>query len=454
MISNIIIVDDETSALKLLNDILTAEGHRVRPFDNGELALRSAEAETPNLILLDIRMPGMNGFEVCRQLKVKPHLAEIPVIFISAAADLDDKVHAFQAGGVDYITKPFQKEEVIARVKTHVMLNQSLLEMTRIAEALRKSEASLKMAQTIAHLGHWEWHAATGDFNWSEETYRIFGLDPQSCQPTYQTFLQAIHPEDRERASNCLAQLADKEYCDVEYRVMLAKGEVRVVQSKGQVVRFGANQETKVFGTVQTVPQQPDTTTMGIIQDITERKQLEWQLEQQANTDYLTGCASRRYFLEHAEQEMLRVQRYGGKVSMLMLDLDHFKTINDRYGHHAGDLTLQKLVAVCHHHLRSVDLFGRLGGEEFAIMLPETDCVRAREVAQRLCVSIAAAEVLLQEETSLRFTTSIGVACVSNNDMHIDTVLNRADQALYKAKREGRNRVCVESSAKSTCDMD
>jgi diguanylate cyclase (GGDEF)-like protein len=443
MISNILIVDDEAAVLKLLKDILSAEGYLVRPFNNGELALRSVEIEAPKLILLDIHMPNMDGFEICRRLKANPKLKEIPVIFISAATELGEKVQAFQAGGVDYITKPFQKEEVIARVKTHVMLNHSLQEMKRIAEALLKSEASLKIAQAIAHLGHWEWDPHAGQFDWSEETFRIFGFEPKKCPTNYDAFIQAVHPDDRERVASCLGHIGTGSGFDIEYRIVLPDGEIRVVHCKSQVVNLGDDQHPRILGTIQYFPQQEQGTMLGIIQDITEHKKLEWQLEQQANTDFLTGCASRRHFESAAGHEILRIHRYGGELSVLMLDLDHFKLINDQHGHPAGGQTLKKLGEERHGVLREVDVIGRLGGEEFAIMLPETDGNRALEVAQRLCQAIAATQVLLPTQETIHFTASIGVASFIPSDTQIDPLLNRADAALYKAKQAGRNRVCA-----------
>jgi diguanylate cyclase (GGDEF)-like protein len=201
--------------------------------------------------------------------------------------------------------------------------------------------------------------------------------------------------------------------------------------------------QPKIIGTVQALPQHDQVTMMGVIQDITERKKLECQLEQQANTDFLTGCASRRHFLENAGHEVLRIRRYGGELSMLALDLDNFKTVNDQYGHQSGDLVLKKLAEVCRGMLRDVDLVGRLGGEEFAILLPETGGQLAFEVARRLCQAVATAEVPLSVHNSIHFTTSIGVASLLESDVGIETILNRADQALYKAKHEGRNRACA-----------
>lgn len=444
MIGNILIVDDEPSALKLLKDILIMENHVVRPFNNGELALRSIMAEMPELILLDIRMPGMNGFEVCRRIKADDRLKEIPVIFISAASDMEDKVRAFQEGGVDYITKPFQREEVLARVSTHIALSHTLQRMKKMTEELRKSEESLKLAQAIAHLGHWEWDLESGRFICSEEMYRILGLESQQQISNHDIFLQTVHPDDREFVANHLSQVKAGNGFDIEYRIISQNDDVRVVHGKGVVFCQNANEPKKVIGTIQDIDTHDQTKMLGVIQDITKQKQLQSQLEEQANTDFLTGCNSRKHFLENAEQELLRIRRYGGEMSMLMLDLDHFKSINDQYGHQVGDTTLKKLVNICQEQLREVDVIGRLGGEEFAIMLPKTGNSRAFEVAGRLCQAVAAAEVYLNDATStFHFTTSIGIASLAEDDRDIDEVLNRADSALYKAKQAGRNRVCL-----------
>lgn len=443
MNGNILIVDDDSGALKLLKDILMDEGHVVRPFNNGDLALRSIAVEAPELILLDIRMPGMNGFEVCRRIKADERLKEIPVIFISAASDMEDKVKAFAEGGVDYITKPFQKEEVVARVKTHIALSHTVQRLKKIADDLRVNEESLKMAQAIARLGHWEWDMKSGQFICSEEMCRMLGLECQNSIVKKDIFLGAIHPDDRERVANVLSDVFAGSGFDIEYRIVLRTGEVRVVHGLGQTVFSEARKQSKIIGTVQDIHEHDQTKMLGVIQDITERKILENKLEEQANTDFLTGCDSRRRFLEQAEQEFLRIRRYGGEMSMLMLDLDYFKNINDKYGHQVGDTTLKTLAQVCKKLLREVDVIGRLGGEEFAIMLPETGSERALEVAGRLCIAVAAAEVPVADAPPIHFTTSIGVAVLTGEDTRIDTIINRADRALYKAKNAGRNRVSI-----------
>lgn len=166
------------------------------------------------------------------------------------------------------------------------------------------------------------------------------------------------------------------------------------------------------------------------------------ELERRAYSDYLTGLANRRHFLTQAENELTRIQRYGGELSILMLDIDHFKQVNDTYGHKVGDIVLRKLAEVCKTTLRDVDLAGRIGGEEFAVLLPETDSRRAADVAERLRSALASSRVMLEGGFPLYFTVSLGVATLADKDTNVDTLLNQADLALYQAKNEGRNRVC------------
>lgn len=182
------------------------------------------------------------------------------------------------------------------------------------------------------------------------------------------------------------------------------------------------------------------------VRDITESKKMEDELKRQARIDVLTGLNNRRHFFELAEQELARAKRLGEQVSVLMLDVDHFKLFNDTYGHHVGDRVLQKLSEVCVHTLREIDIPGRLGGEEFAILLPETKGEQALEVAERLRLASAGAAVPLEQGDSIHFTVSIGVACFVATDARVDDMLRRADAALYAAKNAGRNRVCSEGT--------
>jgi len=188
------------------------------------------------------------------------------------------------------------------------------------------------------------------------------------------------------------------------------------------------------------------TGLLGVTRDITARKRAEQELEQLAQTDFLTNLSNRRHFMTQAEQELSRTLRYGGPLSVLMMDLDYFKKINDTYGHKTGDLVLRRFADLSRQTLREVDAIGRIGGEEFAVVLPQTDGQHALEAAERLRKLTEDAEVALEQGLPFHFTVSIGVATLTGPSTNIDTLLSQADQALYKAKKIGRNKVCVYDS--------
>ena len=181
---------------------------------------------------------------------------------------------------------------------------------------------------------------------------------------------------------------------------------------------------------------------IGVMLDITERKRMEAELRRLATTDVLTGAFNRRHFMELAGAEVDRARRHGRPMVALMLDIDHFKRINDTYGHPVGDVAIKALADVCAHEIRHEDVLGRMGGEEFAIALTETDLDGALLVAERLRLAVAAIQVP-SDQGIVSFTTSIGVAERLDNDTTIDAMLSRADVALYSAKRSGRNKVAV-----------
>jgi diguanylate cyclase (GGDEF)-like protein/PAS domain S-box-containing protein len=202
-----------------------------------------------------------------------------------------------------------------------------------------------------------------------------------------------------------------------------------------------------IYHTVPKSPQPQDIERIAFAANLAaiaiENRQVHEELERRAYTDYLTGLANRRHFLEQAENELTRTVRYGRELSILMLDVDRFKQVNDTYGHKVGDLVLKRLSELCRATLRDVDIVGRIGGEEFAVLLPETGSEQAVQAAERLRAAIAATHVSLGSGLPLRFTASFGVTTLREKEANIDMLLNQADQALYRAKNEGRNRVCM-----------
>jgi diguanylate cyclase (GGDEF)-like protein/PAS domain S-box-containing protein len=194
----------------------------------------------------------------------------------------------------------------------------------------------------------------------------------------------------------------------------------------------------------------PYLATFGI--DTTERRAMEQELERQAHTDPLTGAIGRGHFMALAEQELTRSCRYDRPLALLILDIDHFKDVNDTYGHPTGDLALQMLVQTCRQELRDVDILGRLGGEEFCILMPETESEQAFQAAERLRQAISEIEVPLEQKPPLHFTVSIGITVLGDTDTCISKLLCHADQALYKAKQTGRNKVCMAEGLRTNSD--
>ncbi len=215
-----------------------------------------------------------------------------------------------------------------------------------------------------------------------------------------------------------------------------------ILSSRGKVLG--------TFATYHTAPQVPQPQDIERIIFATnlaaiaiENHQVRDELERQAHSDYLTGLDNRRHFLGQAEIELARTLRYDRDLSILMIDIDHFKQVNDTYGHKVGDIMLQKFASVCRATLRNIDIIGRIGGEEFAVLLPEAGREQAMDAAERLRTALASAQVKLDNGLPLHFTASFGVVTLEENDTNIDILLNQADQALYRAKSQGRNRVCM-----------
>jgi len=263
---------------------------------------------------------------------------------------------------------------------------------------------------------------------WNSYLNRLTGLT--DAQLLHMPSLLAIQEEDRPIAAATMKESFETGYSKAELHIL--------TRDRGSRVFLMTARRFKVKDSFYLV---------GVGVDTTDRQADELELELKAFTDPLTGLANRGHFMVMAEQELDRSRRYGHPLSLWMLDIDHFKNVNDTYGHHAGDLALQSLVDVSRKVLRELDIMGRVGGEEFAVLLPETDTEQALLVAERLRQKIASAAVPLEQGNTVSYTVSIGVATLGADETGIDALLGRADQALYRAKRTGRDKVCVAESA-------
>jgi diguanylate cyclase (GGDEF)-like protein/PAS domain S-box-containing protein len=290
-------------------------------------------------------------------------------------------------------------------------------------EAVRKSEASLAESQRMAHLGTWEWDVKTGEVWWSDETFRIYGFEPDELVPTFETLLEVVHPYDQDLLKVAIdGALYEHKPYDFEHRIVRLSGEVRWVHRQAEVVRGDRGEPLRMIGTVH---------------DITERKALEEQLEHQAFYDPLTDLPNRRLIVDRLRQALGRTRRNKGRqVAIFFMDLDDFKIINDSVGHDIGDRVLMAVSDRLKECLRPEDTLARFGGDEFVVLLEDAerpeDVVR---VAERITDKLR--EPILIDGRELFVKASIGIALGNAFQKSSEELLRDADTAMYRAKDEG-----------------
>ena len=294
---------------------------------------------------------------------------------------------------------------------------------------LRESERRFRDIADVS--ADWIWEVdLRGRYTYASESVRsLLGYSPEEI--IGKTPFDLMTPAEGTRVAASFAAIVQRavSFRDLENKVIDASGRTHDTLTSGVPIR---DESGACIG------------YRGVDRDISERKRLEAELTRRAHVDYLTGLNNRGYFIERAEEEFRRAIRYGKMLSVGMMDIDNFKKINDEYGHKTGDAALKVLAEVCSQTLREVDIVGRMGGEEFAILMPETHSEAALDVAERLRVALASAEVPREfGAPSIRFTVSIGLATKSSADESLEFLLNLADQALYRAKGSGKNRVCM-----------
>jgi diguanylate cyclase (GGDEF)-like protein/PAS domain S-box-containing protein len=307
---------------------------------------------------------------------------------------------------------------------------RDITELVETEKKLRKSEERVRLALLAAQQAWFDLDVKTGEVEVSEEYPAMLGFEVDEFRSSIQEWNDNLHPEDRDNVQTALQNcIVNGGPTAMEYRRRTKSGDWLWLGAVGKVIEWDAEHRAMRL--------------IGIHTNIHQRKLMEIELKKKAYTDYLTEVNNRGYFMELGERELSRALRYQAPLAILMLDIDFFKKINDSHGHKLGDMVLKKLADICKNTLREIDIVGRIGGEEFAILLPETDQPKAAEVAERLRIAIADTKIPMKDGLPIQFTVSIGVACVLSDDDNMDVLLNRADQALYQAKKTGRNRVCI-----------
>jgi diguanylate cyclase (GGDEF)-like protein/PAS domain S-box-containing protein len=305
---------------------------------------------------------------------------------------------------------------------------RDMTDLKRSEEDLKAIAERLDLATDAAHLGIWEWDLRTDDLLWDHKMFDLYRADPRPSKELFDFWRSCIHPDDLAATEQQLARsIETKEPLYLEFRIVRTDDAIRHI---------------RIEGLVQVDEKGMPTRLIGISMDVTEQRKMEDELRTLASTDPLTGASNRRQFMSRLSEEFERCKRYNTSLVLLSLDIDHFKRINDTYGHPAGDDVLKELVSLCRSTLRTTDLFGRVGGEEFQAALTQTRIGAGENTAERLRRRVEHCEVKTHDQT-ITFTISIGVTALAPDDESIEGLLKRADDALYQAKRSGRNRVVV-----------
>ena len=488
----VLVVDDVPDNLHLLKTILQQHGYHVRVAANGQFALRSLDYFHPDLILLDIMMPEMSGYTFCQKLKNNPRTSDIPVIFVSALQDGIDKAKAFQIGGADYLTKPFQVEELLARVKHHLSLRHLQIELQRKNQVLEAQNDQLQQSQRDMSLmlditriinkvfdinlaisevldrvrQHIAWDYAEAWIPNREKTELVY----IPCQmvnhhrfETFQTISSQMvfhwnqglpgkiwHSQESEWIKDCCGKYnpvfsRQELACDVGFRSLfgvpiISNSEVLCILIFYQTEQ--QNYHPNLVKLIQSVVTQlaSPLEKSKLYQKLEEANH---ELEQLAHRDGLTKVANRRRFDDILAKEWLRLKREQGWLSLMLCDVDYFKKYNDRYGHLAGDRCLIEIAKVLSDSARRpADLVARYGGEEFAIILPNTDRTGASTVAVFLQEKMSHLSIPHQDsDVAGHVTLSLGINCaIPSDSLSIAEFIDGADRALYQAKQSGRNR--------------
>lgn len=485
--ARILIADDDPGVLESLSGLLRYSGFDVSGADGRESLLRELHKAPPDLLLLDVIMPGSDGVQLLQEIKSDQRWRDIPVLMVSSLSPEEMTERTFGLGAADFIRKPFRPRELVARVQAQLRLHRVL---TTTQLALRSAEEELQRARDDAESRRKVvdiLHEVTGDLS-SDEIYHILArrvaraLNLSRCSvilakpgdkvgivatafdnpalrnfeihldryPEIRSALDHGHPvlvEDLQ--SNPLYADIRKEWqangTQVPIRSVIALPfSLGKVQAGVFFLRRMANEPSLTNEDVEFADAVIKAAVAAIhrAQLIETTKADNVRLEVLAHTDPLTQVLNRRALTVRLASEMERARRYDSVITFLMIDLDHFKRVNDTKGHLVGDDVLREIAALLSESIRSVDLVARFGGEEFVVVLPETGLQGATIFAERTRERIENTQ-FVTAHGGVRLTVSIGVANFPAPDVDsVDDLFARADEALYRAKAAGRNKVC------------
>jgi two-component system cell cycle response regulator len=454
--ARVLIVDDIPTNVRLLEARLTAEYYEVVTASSGPQAIEICNTSDVDIILLDVMMPDMDGFEVCQRLKANPKTQHIPVLMVTALDQPSDRVRGLEVGADDFLTKPVDDMQLMARVKSLVRL-KSLTDELRarattgqqiaIEDSMRAMDKINTAAGSILIVDTDQRHAERIKNYLTPEHDVDILLQPadavfQVTGASYELALVAMALTDFDPLRVC-SQIRTLEHTR-NLPIILIADEA----DKPKVVRaldLGVNDFISR-------PVERNELAARVRTQI-RRQRYALELRQSVNntmalavTDDMTGLYNRRYFDRHLGVMLGKAQNQERDMALMILDIDHFKAVNDTYGHDIGDAVLKEFAARLKRNIRGVDLACRFGGEEFVVLMPDTDFGQAELVAERVRQSIAERSFEVNAGRPLSVTVSAGVTLNESAADTPESLIKRADVALYRAKREGRNRVVFDAA--------
>ena len=448
MSARVLVVDDIKANVKLLEAKLKAEYYDVLTAFNGEDALKIIEEEHPDIVLLDVMMPGMDGFEVCQAIRSNPKIAHIPVVLVTALDQPQDRVQGLKAGADDFLTKPVNDIALCARVKSLVrlkmmtdelMLRQSTGEQMGLVQ--KEEDVTKDQSGRILVIEDRRVAAQQVSLTLSDNCDVVVESDEQEVlikvrSDEYDVIIVSLDLQEADGLRLC-SQLRTIE---------ATRGTpILAISDEGEMKRLLRGLD---LGVNDYVTRPLDHNELKArVQTLLKRKKYQDRLRENlqlslelAISDQLTSLYNRRYMETHLGALVRRAKSQGKPLSILMMDIDHFKAVNDTHGHAVGDEVLIEFSSRLKRNVRGLDLACRFGGEEFVVVMPETDGAFAYMVAERLRQDVA--DITFETDAGpLDITLSIGIACLEGDEETGEEILKRADHALYKAKGEGRNRV-------------
>jgi diguanylate cyclase (GGDEF)-like protein/PAS domain S-box-containing protein len=398
----------------------------VMEVSSGAAAREILDTSRPSLVLLDYAAMEADGLEHWRERRDRFQRNATPILVAVAEDDPEAVRRVLEVGITDLIAAPIRWSILNHRVRY-------LLRSTRSAAELRASQNALATLQRIARLGSWEWEITTNQMQWSDETFRILGYQPGRLKPDLEALLERVHPEDRETVRAQVEEALLVEKFSLEHRLEVA-GEARQVHLRGEAILDERGERSWVSGTIQ---------------DVTEQRRAQEEISYLANYDSLTGLANRHLFRRRLEDAIEEARARDHYVSLLYMDLDRFKRINDTFGHSGGDQLIQAVADVLRRQVRQTDFLARdsnvpeaeisrQGGDEFTILLSRiTTPDDAGDVARRILRALPRPIQVEGHEVST--TGSVGIAIFPLDGQDAETLIKHADTAMYHAKERGRN---------------